>query len=91
MKSSDIKSASVNASKLFRKLRPAAAERRAKNDSFLSFDDEESFDHVSSKKRAYFNFKVGRWTKECFKEITDKHQRDEHRAVFRGGPLLFHQ
>ena len=48
MKSSDIKSASVNASKLFRKFRPAAAERRAKNDSFLSFDNEESFDHVSS-------------------------------------------
>ena len=48
MKSAEIKSASVNTSKFIRKFRPAAAERRAKNESFLSFDDDESFNQVSS-------------------------------------------
>jgi hypothetical protein len=48
MKSAEIKSASVNTSNLIRKFRPAAAERRAKNESFISFDDDENFNHVSS-------------------------------------------
>ncbi len=48
MKSAEIKNASVNSSKFNRKFRPAVGERRAKNESFLSFDDDDSFSHLSS-------------------------------------------
>ena len=70
MKSAEINATSVhNKLRLFRKMRP---NRRAKNDSFLSFDDEERFNSELSSKQKYFNFKVRRWTKDCYKEITDK-------------------
>ena len=48
MKIAEIKNASVNSSKFNRKFMPAVGERRAKNESFLSFDDDDSFSHLSS-------------------------------------------
>jgi hypothetical protein len=50
MKSADIKSSSVNTSKLIKKLRLAEVpnKERAKNESLFSVDDEESFNNISS-------------------------------------------